>query len=64
LRTTSDDGVRLFVDGKRVLERWNRHGPTEDVVTLDLDAGPHDLRVEHFEIDGWSWLALRVDRRR
>ena len=60
-RVVSDDGVRLFVDDEQVLERWDRHGPTEDVAELDLEAGTHAFRLEHFEIDGWSWLSFRLE---
>jgi hypothetical protein len=60
-RVVSDDGVRLFVDGKMVVERWDRHGPTEDVAALDLTAGEHTFRLVHFEIDGWAWLAFRLE---
>jgi len=58
LNVTSDDGVRVFVDGKKVLENWTWHGPTLDTAKLQLN-GKHRIRVEHFEIDGYS--ALRVD---
>jgi parallel beta-helix repeat protein len=58
--TVSDDGVRVFVDGKRVLENWTHHGPTEDRATVMLERGEHRIRVEHFELDGWAVLSLRI----
>lgn len=58
LSTVSDDGIRVWVDGKLVVEDWTQHGPTPHDVDLDLAAGKHAIRVEHFEIDGWA--ALRV----
>ncbi len=63
LRVVSDDGVRAYVDEKKVIERWDRHGPTEDTADLDLAAGAHAIRIEHFEIDGWSWLSARLEPR-
>ncbi len=62
LRVVSDDGLRLFVDGEQVIERWDRHAPTEDVAEVDLEAGAHTFRLEHFEIDGWAWLSFRLER--
>jgi parallel beta-helix repeat protein len=58
LATVSDDGIRVWVDGKLVVDDWTHHGPTPHDVDLDLAAGKHAIRVEHFEIDGWA--ALRV----
>ncbi|MBI4615547.1 MAG: right-handed parallel beta-helix repeat-containing protein [Planctomycetes bacterium] len=60
LRTVSDDGVRVLVDGKMVLENWTWHGPTENSVEIDLDAGKHKVRIEHFEIDGHAELRFRI----
>jgi hypothetical protein len=32
--TVSDDGIRLKVDGRVVVENWTRHGPTENRGTI------------------------------
>jgi len=40
---------------------WDRHGPTEDVAEVTLEAGRHAFRLEHFEIDGWAWLSFRLE---
>lgn len=61
VRTISDDGVRVYVDGKEVLKNWTYHGPTEDGATISLTEGNHDFKVEHFEIDGHAQLQLRVE---
>ena len=60
LNVTSDDGVRVFVDGKKVLEDWTWHAPKLDKVELKLSKGPHTIRVEHFEIDGYSALKVAL----
>jgi hypothetical protein len=61
LRTISDDGVRVIVDGRRVIDNWTWHPPAENLAEIDLEAGKHALRIEHFEIDGVAqlqfWLA-------
>jgi parallel beta-helix repeat protein len=61
LRTVSDDGIRVKVDGKTVLEDWTWHAPKEDSAEVDLAAGPHEVTVEHFELDGWSALRLAIE---
>lgn len=61
LRTVSDDGVRVRVDGEVAQEDWTWHGPTEHRTTIDLAAGAHTFVVEHFELDGYA--VLRFDLR-
>lgn len=58
LATVSDDGIRVWVDGKLVVDDWTHHGPTPHDADLDLAAGKHAIRVEHFEIDGWAVLRV------
>lgn len=60
LKTLSDDGVRVLVNGKVVQEDWTWHGPKENATLLDLDAGEHEIVVEHFEIDGYAVLRLEL----
>lgn len=58
----SDDGVRVFIDGGLAVERWDRHGPTEDRARVIPEEGPHAIRIEHFELDGWAALSFRLER--
>jgi tetratricopeptide (TPR) repeat protein len=46
---TSDDGARLFVDGRRLVNSWSVHSVRRDFADVELDSGPHVLRVEYFE---------------
>ena len=62
LRTVSDDGIRVFVDGEVVIERWNIHGPTPDEAVITLDAARTvAIKVEHFEKDGWAALQVTLE---
>ncbi|MCP4645283.1 MAG: hypothetical protein GY851_32875, partial [bacterium] len=61
LRTVSDDGVRVFVDGAKVIDNWTWHVPTEDVAEVDLADGAHVIRIEYFEIDGHAQLQFFVE---
>lgn len=60
LRTVSDDGVRLTIDGKTVIDNWTWHPPTVDTAKVELSAGRHALRIEHFEIDGVAQLQFSL----
>lgn len=61
LHTISDDGVRVSVDGRCIIDNWTWHPPAENLAEIELAAGKHALRIEHFEIDGVAqlqfWLA-------
>ena len=62
--TLSDDGVRVSVDGKPVIENWAWHGPTRDQgeVTLPADQTV-EIVVEHFQIDGYAVLDFSLSRK-
>ncbi|WP_081283989.1 glycoside hydrolase family 3 protein [Stenotrophomonas maltophilia] len=51
IEVAADDGFRLVVDGKRVLDHWqNRDGMHADGVELDLQAGrAYDLTLEYYD---------------
>lgn len=60
-RTLSDDGVRVTVDGKPIIENWAWHGPTSNEGTLKLTEDKTvEIVVEHFEIDGYAVLELTI----
>lgn len=61
LELVTDDGARVWVDGQEVIaEAWKYQGPTEYRTTLDLQRGKHAIRVEHFEISGYSALRVKL----
>lgn len=62
LNVTSDDGVRVWIDGKLAIDNWTYHGPTLDTTSVKL-GGAHKIRVEHFEIDGYSALKVELKPR-
>ena len=62
IKVRSDDGVRLLANGSVLVERWDRHGPTEDVAELAFDAPTEvELLLEHFELDGYATLSLDIE---
>jgi parallel beta-helix repeat protein len=60
LRTISDDGIRVWVDGKLVIDNWDLHGSEIDYAPLT--GGRHEVRVQYFQIEGWAELRLDVLR--
>ena len=56
----ADDGVRLWVDGRLVVDAWTPgmgdHEATVDVV----EAGAHNLRLEYFEQTGAARIQLTL----
>ena len=49
---SSDDGVRLFIDGQKVLDQWNFQGRTTFTVNRQLPQGAHQIVLEYFEANG------------
>lgn len=58
LSLTSDDGARLYLDGKKVIDRWTVHEPETERVSLKL-GGKHRITIEHFDAGGFSTLDFR-----
>jgi PKD repeat protein len=50
--TTSDDGIRVFVDGAPVINQWVPQPPTTHTGVIALTEGPHQITVEYFEETG------------
>jgi nitrous oxidase accessory protein NosD len=60
LRTISDDGVRVWIDGALVIDDWKRHESALDFAPLT--GGHHDLRVQYYQSDGWYELRVEIVR--
>ncbi len=61
-RTNSDDGVRVLVNGRPVIENWTWHVPTNNDGVFDQAANASaDITVEYFEIDGFATLRLDIE---
>ncbi len=55
----SDDGTRLFVDDKLVIDNWHDQGPTLRSVALPLEAGQeHAVKLEYYENGGGAQVTL------
>jgi YVTN family beta-propeller protein len=61
LRTVTDDGVRLWVNGTQRINNWTDHGPTTDTtVALAFTAGQRvTVQLEYYERGGGSVARLQ-----
>ncbi len=59
--TLSDDGVRLWVNGVLMVDRWTDHAPTTDTSNpIALVAGqPYSIVLEYYEFGGGATVQLR-----
>jgi hypothetical protein len=48
ITATSDDGVRVWVDGMLVIDGWSDHPPITYSTTVNLAAGAHNFHVEYY----------------
>jgi beta-glucosidase len=59
LGVTGDDGYRLSIDGKRVVEDWTDHGSRWRAAVTTLEAGhAYDLVLEYYEHTGGAQIHL------
>jgi parallel beta-helix repeat protein len=58
LRTISDDGVRVTLDGARVIDHWASHESAVD--TARLTGGKHHITVEYYEKEGFAELRFDI----
>lgn len=57
--TTSDDGVRLWINGTQVINNWTDHGPVENSGTITLTANQkYDVVMEYYENGGGAVATL------
>ena len=59
IEVTGDDGIRAWLDGKIIVDEWHYQGPTTYSVKVHL-GGEHKLKVNHFQLNGYSALQLKI----
>ena len=58
---TADDGVRVWLDGKMVIDQWRDQGDATFSAPIQATAGKAvDVRVEYYQHDGESTLRVGV----
>lgn len=63
LDVITDDGVRVWLDGKLLIDQWHWQGPTLYTREVRL-GGKHRLEIKHFEIDGFAALKASLKPKR
>src|SRR5579862_850210 len=58
LWTESDDGSRLIIDGKTVVDNGGVHPMTEKSGSADLSAGDHEVKIEFFQGGGGAGVVV------
>ncbi len=48
-RVIADDGVRLFVDGKKIIDQWKDQPSTTYASGISLSSGNHTVVMEYYE---------------
>jgi len=57
--TTSDDGIRVWVNGQSVIDSWTKQSGTERKGNITLKAGQlYDIKVEYYENEGDARVRL------
>jgi len=56
--TRSDDGVRVWIDDKLIIDVWRILAPEENRARINLDKGYHRIKVEYFEKGGDAFVKL------
>lgn len=60
LAVTGDDGYRLYLDDKLIIDHWSRHVADTRQVVLPLQAGiAYAVRLEYFQGPGGAEIAFR-----
>jgi lysophospholipase L1-like esterase len=59
LTARTDDGVRVWINGKQVIDNWRNQGPTDSDAKVFLDAGQRaDIRVDYYQGGGGATAQL------
>jgi hypothetical protein len=61
IRTISDDGIRVWMDEERIIDRWTPHESAID--TAPITGGTRRFKVEYYEVGGFAELRFEILRR-
>ena len=57
----SNDGSRLFIDGKLLIDNDEEHGARELSNTVELAPGMHSIRADYFQAGGGKVLTVSYE---
>ncbi|TAK64338.1 MAG: hypothetical protein EPO22_05970, partial [Dehalococcoidia bacterium] len=57
----ADDGIRVLIDGQRIIDEWSDKSPTSYAAEMRIEAGEHELAVEYYHHYGTGQTQLAVE---
>ena len=60
---TSDDGIRVWVDGNKIIDQWHVTSARTYTADVDVGEGEHQIKIEYFEEKGDAVCQLRWTQR-
>lgn len=58
-KTVSDDGVRLYINGRLLIDDWTTHSSKTDSAKIELQAGVmYDIKLEYYQETGRAGVEL------
>lgn len=56
--TRSDDGARLWIDDRLIIDDWTTHPEEDRRARITLEKGYHKIKIEYFEGEGFASMKL------
>ncbi len=54
----SDDGIRVYLDDKLIMDDWSVHGPRPVHASADLEVRDYNIRIEYFQAKGGAMISF------
>ncbi|NJK85923.1 MAG: hypothetical protein HC906_08100 [Bacteroidales bacterium] len=63
LSISSDDGSRLYLNGKQIVENWGIQGMRVKSAIVELEANKkYPLQIDYFENTGWAGIKFEWEK--
>ena len=59
--TETDDGVRLYINDRLVIDKWQTQSRRQHTYETSLNSGDYVIRMEYFDEGGAAFARLRVE---
>jgi uncharacterized protein (UPF0332 family) len=56
--TRSDDGVRLWIDDRLIIDDWRKRAVEDHSNSIYLEKGTHDIKIGYFDAGGYAVMKL------
>ncbi|NPV02929.1 MAG: hypothetical protein HPY53_16265 [Brevinematales bacterium] len=62
MKFSSDDGIRIYIDGKPVVNRWYEQKAADMEKPIYLKKGKHEVKIEFFDVLGAAAVSFDIVR--